>query len=76
MSATVKPRKVGNSRVFTIPKELDDGKELQYDVFKSEEGAYTFIPKVKKPFKEPENRNYLRMTDDFDGLELLDEEIN
>jgi hypothetical protein len=72
----VKSRKVGNSRVLTIPKELDDGKVAEYEVFRSEDGAYLFLPAFSNPFKDgTADVLDLRMTDEFAGVRLLDSEI-
>ncbi|MBJ7639814.1 antitoxin of toxin-antitoxin stability system [Weissella confusa] len=47
---TVKVRKVGNSRVLTIPAQIDT-EATQYSVSVAEDGTITYQPLEPNPFK-------------------------
>lgn len=49
----VKARKVGNSKVFTIPQGIDPGNG-KYEVFKGRHGAIVYMPKHKNIFEDTE----------------------
>jgi len=73
----VKPRKVGSSEVFTIPKGIKITHD-QYEVFSGHDGAIIFLPKNKNPFTDPAfikaHRNDLT-DDDFFQIRLLKNEF-
>ena len=48
---TVKIRKVGNSKVLTVPKNVQPRKNITYDVFKGRNDALIYLPHRKNPFK-------------------------
>ena len=70
---TVKVRKVGNSRVLTVPKNVKLNRHVIYDVFKGEDGALIYLPHRKNPFKDPKyiknhlyngnNKGFINMED-------------
>ncbi|HHF7019264.1 type II toxin-antitoxin system PemI/MazE family antitoxin [Streptococcus mutans] len=68
---TVKARKVGNSMTVTIPKSLNIEEGTEFSVYKGIDDVIVLAPKLKNPFKEKID---LRMTDDFEGVTLLDNE--
>lgn len=68
---TVKARKVGNSMTVTIPKSLNIEEGTEFSVYKGIDDVIVLAPKLKNPFKEKMD---LRMTDDFEGVTLLDNE--
>lgn len=47
---TVKTRKVGNSIVVSIPKQLDVELNTEYVIYKSQNGSLIFTPKIEDPF--------------------------
>ncbi|CAJ1200613.1 hypothetical protein CPR19088_GLDEOEPO_02574 [Companilactobacillus paralimentarius] len=49
----VKARKIDNSRVFTIPQEIDPGNG-EYEVFKGRHGVIIYMPKHKSIFEDEE----------------------
>lgn len=60
---TVKLRKVGNSRVLTVPKNIPiSGSE--FDVFSGRNGSIVFMPKEENPFKSLDT---LKKYGEFDG---------
>ncbi|HEL1563399.1 TPA: AbrB family transcriptional regulator [Streptococcus suis] len=66
---TVKTRKVGNSLVITIPKELkvEEGKE--FIVYKGVDDVIVLAPKIHNPF---DNTEPFIMDNHFKGVALLD----
>lgn len=63
INMTVKLRKVGNSRVLTVPQSIHvSGKE--FDVFSGRNGSIVFMPKEDNPFKNPDT---LKKYGEFDG---------
>ncbi|EMC43328.1 type II toxin-antitoxin system PemI/MazE family antitoxin [Streptococcus mutans] len=68
---TVKARKVGNSMTVTIPKSLNIEEGTEFSVYKGIDDVIVLAPKLENPFKEKVD---LRMTDDFEGVTLLDNE--
>lgn len=50
---TIKPRKVGNSSVFTIPKNIQITDD-KYDVFQDRHGDIIYSPKKNNIFKDKE----------------------
>lgn len=68
---TVKARKVGNSMTVTIPKSLNIEEGTEFSVYKGIDDVIVLVPKLENPFKEKVD---LRMTDDFEGVTLLDNE--
>lgn len=67
---TVKTRKVGNSLIITIPKELKIPAGQEFTVYKGIDNAVVFAPKIIDPF---DGKTNLAMTEDFGGA-LLDDE--
>ena len=69
---TVKTRKVGNSLIVTIPKNLGMTEGQEMVVYKGIDGVIVLAPKLKDPF---DGITDFRMTNDFEGVWLLDNEI-
>lgn len=69
---TVKTRKVGNSLTVTIPKSLNVPEGQEMIVYKGTDNIIVLAPKIQDPFTGTED---LTMTDDFEGVKLLDSEI-
>ncbi len=68
---TVKTRKVGNSVTVTLPKDLGVPTGEEFIIKKGKNNVIMLVPKIKNPF---DGKTDLRMTDDFDGVVLLDNE--
>ena len=69
---TVKTRKVGNSLTVTIPKNLGMTEGQEMVVYKGIDGVIVLAPKLKDPF---DGITDLRMTNDFEGVKIIDSEI-
>lgn len=69
---TVKTRKVGNSLTVTIPKNLGMTEGQEMVVYKGIDGVIVLAPKLKDPF---DGITDLRMTNDFQGVKIIDSEI-
>ena len=69
---TVKTRKVGNSLTVTIPKNLGMTEGQEMVVYKGIDGVIVLAPKMKDPF---DGITDLRMTNDFEGVKIIDSEI-
>lgn len=67
----VKARKVGNSVTVTIPKELGITTGQEFLIEKGRDGIIMLVPKMANPFNGIDD---LSMTDDFEGVSLLDHE--
>ncbi len=61
---SVKIRKVGNSLVLTVPKNIKVSSNKEYDVFAGRNGAITFLPVETNPFHTKET---LKKYGKFDG---------
>lgn len=59
----VKIRKVGNSNVLTVPKNIKVTNK-EYEVFAGRNGAITYIPKTSNPFH---NKETIKKYGKFDG---------
>ena len=68
----VKTRKVGNSLTVTIPKNLGMTEGQEMVVYKGIDGVIVLAPKLKDPF---DGITDLRMTNDFQGVKIIDSEI-
>lgn len=68
---TVKARKVGNSITVTIPKHLSIQEGTEFSVYKGVDGVIVLAPKLTNPF---DGKTDLTMTDDFEGVKLLENE--
>lgn len=68
---TVKARKVGNSMTVTIPKYLSVQEGTEFSVYKGVDGVIVLAPKIANPFNGQAD---LTMTDDFEGVRLLENE--
>ncbi|MGT2754431.1 type II toxin-antitoxin system PemI/MazE family antitoxin [Streptococcus ovis] len=68
---TVKARKVGNSMTVTIPKHLSIQEGTEFSVYKGVDGVIVLAPKLTNPF---DGKTDLTMTDDFEGVKLLENE--
>lgn len=68
---TVKARKVGNSMTVTIPKHLSVQEGTEFSVYKGIDGVIVLAPKIANPF---DGQAELTMTDDFEGVRLLENE--
>ena len=69
---TVKTRKVGNSLTVTIPKNLGMTEGQEMVVYKGIDGVIVLAPKLNDPF---DGITDLRMTNDFQGVKIIDSEI-
>lgn len=69
---TVKTRKVGNSVTVTIPKTLNIPEGQEMIVYKGADDIIVLAPKIPDPFTGTAD---LSMTDDFEGVRILDSEI-
>ncbi|EJN93601.1 type II toxin-antitoxin system PemI/MazE family antitoxin [Streptococcus ratti] len=69
--ATVKARKVGNSMTVTIPKDLKVKEGTEFSVYRGVDGVIVLAPKLANPF---DGKTDLAMSDDFEGMALLDNE--
>ena len=69
---TVKTRKVGNSLTVTIPKNLGMTEGQEMIVYKGIDGVIVLAPKLKDPFDGIAD---LRMTNDFEGVKIIDSEM-
>ncbi|WP_019771389.1 hypothetical protein [Streptococcus sobrinus] len=69
---TSKIQQVGDKYILKLPDNLgiQEGQEFVTQV--SSQGVIRLIPLPSNPFQGDED---LSMTDDFDGLKLLDDEI-
>jgi len=73
----IKVRKVGNSKVFTIPKYIHPTDD-SYDVFQGRHGDIIYSPKRKNIFKDKEfikNHDWKQnelWTDKLKGAEEID----
>lgn len=68
---TVKTRKVGNSLAVTIPKSLHVEEGTEFVVSKGRNNVIMLVPKISNPF---DGVTDLRMGDDFEGVQLLNDE--
>ncbi|HEL1556448.1 TPA: AbrB family transcriptional regulator [Streptococcus suis] len=66
---TVKTRKVGNSLVITIPKELKVKEGKEFIVYKGVDDIIVLAPKIPNPF---DNTKPFIMENHFKGVALLD----
>lgn len=55
----------------TIPKKFKDKEETEFSVYKGIDDVIVLAPKLENPFKKKID---LRMTNDFEGVTLLDNE--
>ncbi|MCB4953124.1 AbrB family transcriptional regulator [Streptococcus mutans] len=55
----------------TIPKSLKIKEETEFSVYKGIDDVIVLTPKLENPFKKKID---LRMTNDFEGVTLLDNE--
>lgn len=69
---SIKIQQVGEKYILKLPDNLgiQEGQEFVTQV--SSQGVISLIPVPSNPF---EGKADLSMTDDFDGLKLLDDEI-
>ena len=67
----VKARKVGNSMTVTIPKDLKVKEGTEFSVYRGIDNMIILAPKLANPF---DGKTDLAMTDDFEGVTLLDNE--
>ncbi|ARS62588.1 type II toxin-antitoxin system PemI/MazE family antitoxin [Streptococcus mutans] len=67
----VKARKVGNSMTVTIPKDLKVKESTEFSVYRGIDNIIILAPKIANPF---DGKTDLAMTDDFEGVTLLDNE--
>ncbi|MDP5872912.1 type II toxin-antitoxin system PemI/MazE family antitoxin [Streptococcus mutans] len=67
----VKARKVGNSMTVTIPKDLKVKESTKFSVYRGIDNIIILAPKIANPF---DGKTDLAMTDDFEGVTLLDNE--
>lgn len=67
----VKTRKVGNSVTVTLPKDLGITTGQEFLIEKGRNDVIILVPKIANPFNGSED---LAMTDDFEGVTLLDHE--
>ncbi|EMB62829.1 type II toxin-antitoxin system PemI/MazE family antitoxin [Streptococcus mutans] len=67
----VKARKVGNSMTVTIPKDLKVKEGTEFSVYRGIDNMIILAPKIANPF---DGKTDLAMTDDFEGVTLLDNE--
>lgn len=74
---SVKVKKVGNTKVFTIPEEIKptDG---EYDVFQGRSGSIVFTPKKPNVFKDKDfiNTHDFTQYEEFAGKLKGEEEID
>ncbi|WP_125713584.1 antitoxin of toxin-antitoxin stability system [Companilactobacillus kedongensis] len=74
---SVKLRKVGSSKVLTVPKEIKTKYE-NFDVFSGRDGAIVFLPKSNNPFTDPAfiKKNKGALSDeDFIKTDVLNSEF-
>ncbi|TWT16442.1 type II toxin-antitoxin system PemI/MazE family antitoxin [Streptococcus sp. sy010] len=67
----VKTRKVGNSITVTLPKDLGITTGQEFLIEKGKNDVIMLVPKISNPFNGNDN---LTMTDDFEGVILLEHE--
>ncbi|GEO58728.1 type II toxin-antitoxin system PemI/MazE family antitoxin [Companilactobacillus bobalius] len=74
---SVKARKVGNSKVFTIPQNIKptDG---EYEVFQGRHGSIVFSPKKTNIFKDKKflKEHNLKQKEEFNDESIGEEEID
>lgn len=73
----VKVRKVGNSKVFTIPKYINTSDDT-YTVFQGRHGDIIYRPKKPNIFKNPNfaKTHDLRQTEEWSDTQKGEEEID
>lgn len=70
---TVKIRKVGSSRVLTVPSSIKSTSK-EYEVYSARGGAIVYLPKRKNPF---EDQNFVKEhLYDGDNSGFVDGEVN
>lgn len=71
----IKIRKVGNSRVLTVPKNIKTNSNNEYEVYAGRNGAITYLPVEKNPFHSLETlKKYGRFNGDSTGF--VDAEVD
>ncbi|MDD6420250.1 MAG: hypothetical protein PUF91_02400 [Lactobacillus delbrueckii] len=76
LSNTVKARQVGNSKVFTIPKDIVADAE-EYSVYKGRDGVIVYIPESSNPFNDPDwDKKFTdcKQEEAFGGLNVDDDD--
>lgn len=73
---SVKLRKVGSSKVLTVPNEIDAKLNTEYDVFKGRDGSIIFTPKQRNPFIGDWYHQDLHQTSEFEDVTDIDIELN
>lgn len=72
---SVKIRKVGNSLVLTVPKNIKVSLNKEYDVFTGRDGAITFLPVESNPFHTQDTvKKYGKFNGDTTGF--IDAEVD
>ena len=69
---SIKIQQVGENLVLVLPEDLGIQTGQEFDLQVKANGVIRLIPLPSNPFERDDD---LRMTDDFDGLKLLDDEI-
>lgn len=66
---SVKIRKVGNSLVLTVPKNIKVSLNKEYDVFTGRQGAITFLPVESNSFHTQDTiKKYRKFNGDATGF--------
>lgn len=73
---SVRIRKVGNSDVITVPKELKLDRNVEYEAFVGRHGSITYLPVEKNPFEDTESIKKYGRADGSKMAGFVDAEVD
>lgn len=73
---SVRIRKVGNSDVITVPKELNLDRNIEYEAFVGRHGSITYLPVEKNPFEDPASVKKYGKADGSKMIGFVDAEVD